>query len=493
MVGTSRVGIEVSPSPPELSIADEFSSKNLRVKNVGSTVTKGPKKGPPLVLPQTSKFTTYTDDWAPSGSTSTDNLPMRTDSKASNGSTTTLATIHELYSSSSSTRTSTSSTPRPTRPPTCRTRSCSSTILIHASSSRAPISIILTTPEGDDPSFHIPPPTPYPSIHARASLRSYPTPSLLQNTRSRSSAPHPNFSVAFLPTIPDTTRLMPPTEHAIDTHRLRRTQEAREIRRFIISFLNTKGDTFPRKLRVRIMDGYAIHEKELNPDVVQRFHESDLAAVRDEGVALDAGGKQQDDRENLRILELAFKSQIPHVTPALERSCTDGASGPWKSGGRRVRVAGRKLEDREERAGALLAGTSISTADLTPARFRDAQHQLHASVSVPPGVQQRRRPSSFYSETKLKDERERTARKRAGAGGSSVGSSSRRRRSSEWDLLPTRKQLPIAAAQQTRIKRQSIIPGAVGAVRKAVSGSSLRSEEDVERRADDAGGLMNSG
>jgi len=113
---------------------------------------------------------------------------------------------------------------------------------------------------------------------------------------------------------------MPPTEHQIDTRRLRKAQEFREIRKFLIHFMNAKGDQFPKKLRSRMMDAYAITDSDLSPAVVARFN--DLGnEVRDEGVALEQLGmneleKETTDAEDLQILSMAFQSRLPMVTPS---------------------------------------------------------------------------------------------------------------------------------------------------------------------------------
>jgi hypothetical protein len=120
---------------------------------------------------------------------------------------------------------------------------------------------------------------------------------------------------------------MPPTEHQIDSRRLRKAQEFREIRKFLIHFMNAKGDQFPKKLRSRMMEAYAIADSDLSPEVVARFNdlENDM---KDEGVALEQLGmneldKETTDAENLRILSMAFQSRIADVTPSREVTHVD--------------------------------------------------------------------------------------------------------------------------------------------------------------------------
>jgi hypothetical protein len=203
-----------------------------------------------------------------------------------------------------------------------------STSTIFQNSPLAPVKIIVTTPEEEVRSLP-PSPTPEPrnSFNSiRASRTANVSTTSLPATRfSR------NFSTDSLPLLPpkrlDPNRLMPPTEHQIDTRRLRKAQEFREIRKFLIHFMNAKGDQFPKKLRCRMMEAYAVTDSDLSPEVVARFN--DLGNdMKDEGVALEQLGmneldKETTDAEDLRILSMAFQSRIPDVTPSREVTRVD--------------------------------------------------------------------------------------------------------------------------------------------------------------------------
>lgn len=76
--------------------------------------------------------------------------------------------------------------------------------------------------------------------------------------------------------------------------------------------MNTKGDQFPKKLRSRMMEGYSISDSDLDPEIVRKFKEE---GARDEGVALGADVEGGSDAEDLSLLQMAFRSQIPVVTP----------------------------------------------------------------------------------------------------------------------------------------------------------------------------------
>lgn len=201
-----------------------------------------------------------------------------------------------------------------------------STSTIFKNSPLAPVTIIVTTPEED--------------LESRSSSSSEPRNSFNSIRAFRNTSPDasttslpgtqfsPSFSTESLP-LPqhrrlDPSRLMPPTEHQIDTRRLRKAQEFREIRKFLIHFMNAKGDQFPKKLRSKMMDAYAITDSDLSPEVVARFN--DLGnEVRDEGVALEQLGmneldKETTDAEDLQILSMAFQSRIPMVTPTRRES-----------------------------------------------------------------------------------------------------------------------------------------------------------------------------
>ena len=213
----------------------------------------------------------------------------------------------------------------------------------------------------------------------------------------------------------------------------------------------------PPKLRLRILAGYGIAEMELNPDTVKRFALSDSITETDEGVALDgvgledAKGKEMSDAENLRILSMAFQSQIPLVTPHLEDAYVKAVPG------RIPRNSTRSL--REEREMRLL-GRTLSTSDLPlrtltsrsqPGKYASEYGSLKASASVPD--LSRRRPTTADVASMP-----RTVASRADGS------------NEKMHIVGNKQQMGILE-QQTRIERQSIISGAFGAVKEAMVGS----------------------
>ncbi|KAL5321444.1 hypothetical protein ACEPPN_009402 [Leptodophora sp. 'Broadleaf-Isolate-01'] len=503
---------DAPPKPPKLRIAEEFTSENwkLRLESPKPVVLEA-KKVAPIEIPKISIPKREDEpEWTISGSASSDILPMRADSKASasSASTTTLSTItepaHEMssgedfeldpgISTSASTYNSSLQTQAQIQnqihPPfRHRTKSTSSTIFQH--SPTAPVTIILTTPDSDPPPPDLPPSSCFSAYKRSASpsipmsksksyltnftTRSFSTTSLPSPTSRSHHLLPPNASTTSLPSItapftPDPTKLMPPSEQTLDLTRLRKAQEFREIRKFMITFLNAKGHTFPSKLRLRIMQGYSIEERELDPETVRRLatssEEKDSASEgMDEGVALEGGiddmkGKEVSNAENLRILALAFQSQIPLVTPHLEKSYLEATPGRLPSRNH-VRSA---REERELR----LLGRTLSTSDL-PLRQSKSKPEtfsklLKASTSVPD--LSRRRPSSSTPVPELPSM---SAKRTASV--SSKHSQSQNHRENNLAPLPIERQLKLAE-QQTRIKRQSIISGAFGAVREAMGGS----------------------
>lgn len=200
---------------------------------------------------------------------------------------------------------------------------------------------------------------------------------------------------------------------------------------------------------------------------MKRFALSDSITKTDEGVALDgvglvdAKGKEMSDAENLRILSMAFQSQIPLVTPHLEEAYVKAVPG------RLPKNSSRSL--REEREMRLL-GRTLSTSDLPlrkvtsssqPGMYASEYGSLKASASVPD--LSRRRPT-----TPDVASMPRTVASRAGG-------------SNEKMHIGDRKQMGIVE-QQTRIKRQSIISGAFGAVKEAMVGS-VGKERERKRMA----------
>ncbi|KAH7399791.1 hypothetical protein BKA64DRAFT_707480 [Cadophora sp. MPI-SDFR-AT-0126] len=507
-----KKGEEAAPDRPRLRIAEEFSSENWKLRLESSrpeiSVIEG-KKVAPIQIPEKSISKLGEElEWRISGSASSDTLPVRADSNASTSgaSTITLSTITEpahgaspcddaepvedisplitpapMYGSSFQAPTKFRIPARPLL--RARTKSSSSTIFQQSLS--APITIILTTPDSDPPSPHHPSPSPpfssdehqdeclpglrrpsmsktksYRPTRATRSFSTASLPSLASSQRLLS----PNSSTVSLPSFPDPSRLMPPSEQALDMNRLRKAQEFREIREFMISFLNAKGHTFPPKLRSRIMAGYGIEKKELDRETLKRFALSDSVTETDEGVALDGvgledgKGKELSDAENLRILSLAFQSQIPLVTPHLEEAYVKAIPG------RLPKNSTRSLREAREMR---LLGRTLSTSDLPlrqstlQARGGLANHGLNynlkASASVP--NLSGRRPTTPDASTMPKSISERW-----------------KGQVEKMHVVGDEKQMGIVE-QQTRIKRQSIISGAFGVVREAMGGSAGKERE----------------
>jgi hypothetical protein len=281
---------------------------------------------------------------------------------------------------------------------------------------------------------------------------------------------------------PNTSLLMPPTERQIDQHRLRKAKEFREIRKFLINFINTKGDQFPKKLRSRIMDLYSINEGDLDPDTVARF---DLE-IQDEGVALEQFGiydiKNSSDADDLKILAMAFQSQIPFVTPTREQAQLN-AVPPFKNGSmnRRSTLSTRsetRLETRheEDEIPPPWLGPSIDVPESEPSTPAENScpaippaHRLTKSTSEP-NMQRGPKPTSKAPPpvpplpTSCDNSVARVRSNTLTAGKQDVG-----------------KQLLIVE-HQTRLKKQNIISGAFGAVREAFGGSTSRAAKAAQKK-----------
>lgn len=219
------------------------------------------------------------------------------------------------------------------QPKTLKRRQKSSTSTIFLNSPLAPVTIIVTTPEEESGSE-----TDSPVGNTFNDIRARRNGSFTTTTTPPTPPPRhgPSMSTDSL-FIPDTSLLMPPTERQIDHRRLRKAREFREVRKFLITFLNTKGDQFPKKLRLRMMDLYSVNESDLDPAVVKRFAIIDAeAGNRDEGVALEQQFEEGSDADDLRILEKAFRSQIKDVTPVgvdlTPMAMPGAAAAPSRSG-----------------------------------------------------------------------------------------------------------------------------------------------------------------
>ncbi|KAH8687948.1 hypothetical protein BGZ60DRAFT_19681 [Tricladium varicosporioides] len=196
-------------------------------------------------------------------------------------------------------------------------RTYSHSCTIFKESPKAPITIILTTPDDEAPP-PITPPQPLPerrnSFMAIRSIRTKtPIPPMPQNA-SPVTLPVPKY---------DRTRLMPPSERALQSRKFQKAQEFHEIRTFMIHFMNTKGDTFPKKLRFKMMDMYRIREEDLNPVMIRKMR---LAAENiDEGIWIE---ETDDHQEHLKILGMAMRSQAQALIP--KRPCPTPHGAPQR-------------------------------------------------------------------------------------------------------------------------------------------------------------------
>ena len=221
------------------------------------------------------------------------------------------------------------------------------------------ITILLTTPEDDIPALNF---------------------SELSSPRSRSS------SVASLPAIPlhkghlNTSLLMPPNDSQRDQRGQQQVEEIKEVRKWLISFINAKGDTFPRKVRQKMMDEYRISEWDLAPQVVAKFN----AEEPDEGASIDEDN-ETDQKESLQILSQAFQSQIEEVTP----KCVDRTPLPITRNRRNSRPVAQRsksmlitIPDDEELPPTWLGPLISTTIDSRDSVLADPQY-LKKSFSTP--------------------------------------------------------------------------------------------------------------
>jgi hypothetical protein len=268
--------------------------------------------------------------------------------------------------------------------------------------------------------------------------------------------------------LPDPNRLMPPTEQQIDARRLQKAREFREIRKFIIQFMNMKGSQFPKKLRYRMMEAYSIADSDLSPETIAKFNDVE---IKDEGVELEQSGmqdegKEHSDAENLRILETAFRSQIPVVTPKRDILGGVNAVPPYRAriGQRpnsmqnpRRASTGRPLSqvvgDEDIPLGRLapMITSSSSTTDLSSMK---QEYRMKKSDSTPNFQRAPKRAAPPVAPVP-----------------NGLAVAGRRRNTGELANMPLENKLRIVESQ-TRIKRSSIISGAFGAVREAMGGSS---------------------
>ncbi|XMA07881.1 hypothetical protein WAI453_000672 [Rhynchosporium graminicola] len=418
--------VERSPEPLQLRAATKCTSESWKSEvDMSAFRTLRGVKGTPIEIVENELEDD--DEWTISGSASSETLPMRNDSQAStsSASTTTLSTItepadegdidqyedsnHDSDTTPKSSSPTYTSTPlqngrkvmfkedaRPLLRP--RTKSTSTTIFKHSS-----LTIILTTPDSDAALVDLtsspqrgshqyqykshyslptsPPLTPRPSLNHSSS-------SAILSTRSLSAPSLPSLPPAShyfprdtsLPTLPshntrgkyntqDISRLMPPSEEALDILRLRKAQEHHEIRKYMISFLNTKGASFPEKLRVKIMQGYGIEEAELgirNEWGMKEKHNRD-------GRINEMKGRAEEKKEHLAVLAKAFRSQIPLVAPPLEPTYLKPTNHQYPHT-KNTRTANHERELRR-------VSRTISASDTLLPQLKPISSSTHPSVT----------------------------------------------------------------------------------------------------------------
>jgi len=211
---------------------------------------------------------------------------------------------------------------------------------IFRSSARTSITITLTAPDDEvlaDSDSHQ-----RNSFNDIRNIRNSSTP--LPPTKPLSKAPRNNLAVQSI----DRSRLMPPTEHVLDARRIQKAHEFREVRGFMINFMNMKGAMFPEQLRFQMMDLYGIEEGDLHPETVAKFNSKDsvLEHYQDEGVALEDMGNS---KQHLKILETAFRSRMEEVTPK-KKNVPIPAGRPQSTPRQRMGSGKPNLQSRSETA-----------------------------------------------------------------------------------------------------------------------------------------------
>ncbi|ESZ91664.1 hypothetical protein SBOR_7962 [Sclerotinia borealis F-4128] len=111
-----------------------------------------------------------------------------------------------------------------------------------------------------------------------------------------------------------TTQLMPPSMTS-STPKDAKSNEAPEVKKWLIGCMNRKADTLPRRLISRMMEMYNIKEDELDPRMLDKLRED----IEDEGVVLqvDVEDEKKDNKkeefdgvEALRCLRTSFRSEV---------------------------------------------------------------------------------------------------------------------------------------------------------------------------------------
>jgi len=237
-----------------------------------------------------------------------------------------------------------------------------------------------------------------------------------------------------------------------------------------------------------MMEAYAITDSDLSPEVVARFN--DIGDIKDEGVALEQLSmneldKETTDAEDLRILSMAFQSQIPVVTPSREAMGVDTISAYNKNRPHQTSISkpapqmpakfvkqgppspplnsSKPMKPAEEDEPLNWLGPLISissTTDWSLPLQDDDRSRLQKAHSVP--NMHRRPPNSDAPPVPSLSNSNSSMRRGLGRGrnNSVTGGGSRG--------VSVEKTMHIA-----KLKRQSIISGAFGAVREAMGGKKV--------------------
>ena len=200
-------------------------------------------------------------------------------------------------------------------------RSSANSTTIFESSDATPITIILTAPDGEYP-LRLPRPT-QSQLEARCGPKRYNTFNKVRALRlanKTTTAPESrsDISTANLSKLPpkrlDRTHLVPPDSHELDQRRLRKAQEFQQVKAFMIQFLSAKGHALPEKLRLRIMNLYGICNDDMPPEVLAAWKTYAESGIVDEELDLSKAGTY---RDQMRLLEKAFRSHISALTPQI--------------------------------------------------------------------------------------------------------------------------------------------------------------------------------
>ncbi|KAM0128292.1 hypothetical protein ACHAP3_008344 [Botrytis cinerea] len=139
----------------------------------------------------------------------------------------------------------------------------------HKTTSNNPITIIVTSPTSD--------------------TNTQPDSCSISSTSSHSSCPSLKSTSSFDPSL-----LMPPFPPTPLKYDIPKSNEAPEVKKWLIVCMNRKADTLPRKLVFRMMEIYGIKKEELDPTMWGKLQQG----VVDEGVVLSVDVDVEDMNKN---------------------------------------------------------------------------------------------------------------------------------------------------------------------------------------------------